>query len=433
MQLGTSRNADQQVPSAPKVRRADAARASLAIPAFRRVWLTLLVGSMGMYGVVLVAGLYAYQLSHSSVLAAAAYTLVLLPTVIVGPLAGGYVDRHERARVMRLGVLISAAALAVLAVADALHVTSAFLVLGTCAVVGVGRALYGAAWQALVPEILPTKDLVSGGSLMQVAQQGGQALGPLLIGVLMALFGTSSGFLGCLVLYLLAVAIASRVQGGREASHRSEHAGDGAIQGLVRIVQTRPLGLWLMFVGLHCSLTMAFMGLLPAFATNQLHDQGFDSVLMTVIGVGAILGAGSLSVAHRSIHAGRVSVISGLLSGLSLAMLGLSHNLAIAIVAALVAGGSQATFMAVSYAMVQGNAPADLRGRVAGYSNTMTAGAMSILSTAWGSLQHPFGFAATLIAPGIIFAAITVGFTVRLALWTSKRGILPIAPATPTS
>lgn len=413
-----------------RVRKAAGARASLKVPAFRRVWLTVAVASSGMYGVILVAGLYAYELSHSTVLASASYTLILLPAVIVGPMAGSFVDRSDRRKVLRIGILCAVVPLSLLVVCDAAHFTAAWAVLACCVLIGSGRALYSAAWQAYVPDLLSSQDLVAGGSLMQVAQQGGQALGPLMIGVVMKLEGTASGFIACLVLYALALLVTRGMQSAHAHGLKDLPKRAGLLDGVKRIAKARPLSFWMVFVGCHCSLTMAFMGLLPAYATSVLHGAYYDSIMMSVIGVGAILGAGVLAVAPRTVHTGRVAIGSGLFSGLSIVMLGATTSPALAVFACFLAGFSQAMFMALLYAMIQGNAPYDLRGRVAGYSNTLTSAAMSLLSTGFGALQRPFGFSVTLIVPGLAFTAITMVFIARLDLWRDRSGISEPVPLT---
>jgi protein-S-isoprenylcysteine O-methyltransferase Ste14 len=386
--------------------------------AFRRIWIALMAGSSGMYGMILAAGVYLFHIEHSAAASTATYTALLLPTVIVGPLAGAWADRSGSTIVMRAGLLVAVTSTAVLVAAILTGAARPWIVIVCCVVAGSGRACYGTAWQALVSTLLPAESLVGGGALMQAALQGGQFIGPAVVGIAVgfthgAAAVASASLLVCLAFYLigtvaallLASAVRAEMPTKTKLSTQDSRPGRSIVGGLWLAVRHPELGPLLWFVGAHCALTMAYMGLLPALAQAHLHNASTADLLMTSAGLGALLGCFAL-VPAAAVRPAVLALVTGVLSGISLIGLGIAQNTAFAVISAALAGGSQAAFMAVIYALGQTLAPAYLRARVASIQAALTAGAMSVVALAWGAMAGVTGPAPALYLPGVVFVVV---------------------------
>ncbi len=375
---------------------------------FRRIWIALLAGSSGMYGMILAAGVYLFHIEHSATASTATYTALLLPTVIVGPLAGAWADRSGSRIVMRSGLLLAVASTAVLLATILTGAARPWIVVLCCVVAGSGRACYGTAWQALVSTLLPAESLVGGGALMQAALQGGQFIGPAVVGIAVgfthgAATVASASLIVCLAFYLIgtvAALLLAPVAPGAASTKDTSIVG-----GLWQAIRHAELGPLLWFVGAHCALTMAYMGLLPALAQAHLHDASTADLLMTAAGLGALLGCFAL-VPAAGVRPAVLALVSGVLSGISLIGLGIAQNTVFAVISAALAGGSQAAFMAVIYALGQTLAPTALRARVASIQAALTAGAMSVVALAWGAMAGVTGPAPALYLPGVVFVVV---------------------------
>ena len=117
-----------------------------------------------------------------------AWTVPMVLFLLVGGVLG---DRFDRRRLMITGDLIRAvaiAAMAVLALTDAIEL---WHVVVLSAVYGAGDAIFAPNFQAVVPDIVPQRLLVEANSLQQLAEPVAlRFAGPALGGVLVATLGS---------------------------------------------------------------------------------------------------------------------------------------------------------------------------------------------------------------------------------------------------
>lgn len=395
-----------------------ASRAALGNRSFRRTWITLLAGSSGMYGMILAAGVFLYQQHHSATASTATYTALLLPTVLVGPAAGAWADRSGPVVVMRSGLVLALGATGLLLGLVAVHAAPMAAVIGCCLLAGSGRAGYGTAWQSMVSGLVSAESLVGAGALIQTAVRGGQFLGPALVGTAAGLgsgtAGTDAGLAICVGFYLVGTGAAMLLPQPPPAAGTASQTPDRstpnhpvreAVSGFRQVIRDPRLGPLLWFVGAHCALTMAYMGLLPALAAAHLHSAEDAGPLMTFAGLGALLGCFALIPASGARPA-VLALVTGVPSGAALVGLAMAHSTIVAAVAAAVAGASQAAFMAVIYALSQTLAPTRLRARVASIQGALTAGSMSLVALAWGALAAAGGPALALALPAAAFVVL---------------------------
>lgn len=124
-------------------------------------------------------------------------TMRFLPTILVGPILGGQVDRWDRRKAMliqqSLGALVSAA-LSMLALTGTAELWSVYLLL-VCS--GILTAWSNPLQAAFISEVLPKTDdqgrhpRKSGGSLNSLTWQSGNLIGSALAGLLIPLWGVA--------------------------------------------------------------------------------------------------------------------------------------------------------------------------------------------------------------------------------------------------
>ncbi len=383
---------------------------ALQIVPFRWVWAGALSGNSGRFAVILVAGWEAYRLGHhSAVWPSLVSMLLLLPSMFFGLLAGGVADRRNRARMAATGQLINAASClmaAGLTLSGRLDLPN---LLALTAVVGVGNSVQGPAWQAMIPELVGQERLLNASMTARIAQQGAELTGPALGTAVLTTAGPGATFLTCACFYLAGMSMFWHVRRAVSTPHRTTATTTGLLtpiaQGLSYVRSQTPIGTLLLWVGLHCSLTMASIGILPALATANLRgDAVAYGLLLTGFGLGSVLGPLLMMGLGNRVGVLRILLVSALLSGLPLIPLGLVPNLAVDLVAATFAGAAQAVFMAGIYSANQGASRDAMRGRVASVQLSLTTGAMGLASIGWGAL-------AVLMAPGIVLAVPGAAFT----------------------
>lgn len=393
--------------------------AAFRVNGFPRIWASILFGNSGRFSLLVVAGWEAFELTRSAFWSSIIAFCILIPVAIVGPIAGAVADRVNKATQMAIGQLVamSSAILAIVLLAVG-HLTLPLLVVTTTGV-GVGNAIQNPAWSSLVPAVIGVRRMVNGGAMVRIAQQGSEFLGPAIATPLLVALGPGSVYLLCAAFYgfgaIFALTLRRQVPFIPSTSRGIYHPIKEAFVYVVE--KQRLLGALLLLVALHCGLTMAYTGIVPQLASVNLKGAGgVYGELLTAVGIGAILGAMGVIVFARWLDLKFLLALTGVVSGLSLVLFGLSTTVPLALLGAILVGASQSAFMALYLALLQGTAAPEMRGRVAAFSNILVGSTMSSFALLWGSLTNSISASLVIAAPGVLFVAV-LGIMLVVSPW----------------
>ena len=150
-------------------------------------------------------------------------------------------------------------------------------------------------------------------------------------------------------------------------------------------------------------------------------------------GVGALVGTLALSQLRQEALRGPVFAAVGLGSGLAMIVLGLAQTPAVAVLGAALAGGTQATYMAMSATFIQTVIPDRLRGRVMSLYLMLAAGHMAFMNLGFGLIADSVGERVLLVGPGVIWVGLlllaTLGMTDLRALLRRGQFVRAELPA----
>jgi predicted MFS family arabinose efflux permease len=286
-------------------------------------------------------------------------------------------------------------------------------VLALALLIGLAFSVQMTGWNALLPSLVPREQIFNAVALQSTAQRGAEFIGPALGSLIMTFAGLPWVFVLCGAAY---AAAAFQPLALPPSSPQLALQHGAAASALPR--ERRWLGaenrtvlfLLLLVVCLHCSITMAFMGVLPIFAQMALHgDSNTYGSLLSAIGLGSLaatlLGGGVRDARWQ----GALYGITTILSGVTLAILGSTHAVAAAIGAALLVGASQALFMTLSLSFIQERVQDAARGRVSSVYTFISAGVMSVANWGYGALAAVFTPGLLLVAGGALFSALGAG------------------------
>ncbi|TAN29828.1 MAG: MFS transporter [Actinomycetota bacterium] len=393
--------------------------AAFKVFGFGRIWASILSGNSGRFSLIVVAGWEAYKISRSAFWSSIIAFCILMPVAFIGPVAGATADRINKASQMAIGqtVAMIAALLAAIFLYFG-HLTLGLLV-ATTAGVGVGNAIQNPAWASLTPAVIGVKRMVNGGAMIRIAQQGSEFLGPAVATPLLVRFGPIPVYVLCGICYGIAssLSVSLRKHVPRIPSTR-RGVYNPLKEALVYVfTKQRLVGALLIVVGLHCGLTMAYTGILPKLAESNLQgSSGIYGGLLVAVGIGAIIGAILVIIFARWLDLKFMLVLTGVVSGLSLVLLGASMDAPLALAGAVMVGASQSAFMALYLALLQGTAAPEFRGRVAAFSNILVGSTMSSFALLWGWLTTAFPVAWVIAVPGIVFV-ISLGVMMIATPW----------------
>lgn len=404
-----------------------------ARPGFRRLVGANQVSVIGDYLLNVGLVFFVYDLTGSTLASGGTLLAGFLPSILVGSVAGVYVDRWDRRRTMIVSQLLMAVALLPLLLVDGPE--DVWLVYAVIAAEGVLEQFWFPAEQALIPHLVPDEDLLVAnavnGQVRHVGRLVGSGLGGLVIGF---------GGLGALALADALTFVVSLLLVLRIPPVEADTAVRPVPLPLVRewadglryAFSRRPL----VVVFVYTALAMCgegFMGTLFApFVRDVLG--GDAQAYGLVVGVQAIGGiAGGLvaaSLAHKLSPAllfGAGGVVFGLID-LAMFLYPLAY-VAVwpAVVCMVVVGVPGAIVMAGYSTMLQRGSEDGFRGRVMGALGVVQGVAIVTGTILAGFLGEAIGIVPVLSMQGVF--AVLSGLMVLVVL----RDELAVRPGTPAA
>jgi len=346
-----------------------------------------------------------YQLTDSAFLLGLTSFVGQIPAFFVAPIAGVWLDRWNRHRVLvitQVLAMIQSLALATLAFTGWINL---WWIIGLTFLQGLINAFDMPARQAFVVQMIEDRaDLGNAIALNSSMVNGAKLVGPALAGVLVAAAGAGVCFLidglsYIAVIYsLLAMRVEQQRPHGVQKSAREELA-----EGWKYVVESPALSSILLLLGLVSVVGMPYTVLMPVVAVDLLHGGAHTlGFLMGMSGVGALASAIGLALRRSVLGLGKRIGFSVVMFGAGLILLGVSRSLWLSLLLMVVTGFGMMQQMAASNTILQTIAADDKRGRVMSFYTLAILGMNPIGSLLAGSAAARIGAPATMIAAGII-------------------------------
>lgn len=271
------------------------------------------------------------------------------------------------------------------------------------------RPAPAAAWQAIVPELVPRAQLSAAIALNSVGVNISRAIGPALAGIVIATAGPGLAFAVNAVSFLAVVVVLARWRRRPRASELPPEHFLTAMAGGVRYVRHSPrLMAVLVRSFAFAFFAVALWALLP-LATRQLLGAGARGygVLLACIGLGAVAGAIVLPplrarLSPNALTLGATAAYAAVLHALSLA-----PPFWAAALMMMPAGLAWIAMLSTLNASAHFLLPAWVRARGLSVSLAVFFGSMALGAIAWGALAGRVGLpvALTVAAAGLVLGA----------------------------
>lgn len=393
----------------------------------RVFWIGTMISSVAQAGFLVSTSWLAFEMVGSSAVGLVTFA-TMFPFLLATPVGGLLADRLDRRSIVLVSQVVQASVALLLGLLALLDVLPLGLLLALVLVSGIARTIELPTVGAVLPNLVPPRELLNNLSLNSLATLGSRFVGPALLAPVLAIGGAGPAFLLITLAYLPALAYVRQTP----PMPRTQLATTGIVE-LVReggryIRERSMVSLMLGLVVAHCLLTMSFDSTLPLVADKNLRGSGaIYSSLVAAGGIGAIVGSLWLAGLRRVARRGVLLLGSGILSGASTAAMASSEVWVIAAVSMVAAGLSQAMFMTLATTLVQEAVPDALRGRVVGLFLMSAGGVMSFGNLANGYLAEQFGTMRILGIPALAFIAVMLLTSLaRPALrLVYRRGRLP--------
>jgi MFS family permease len=382
-----------------------------------------------------------YRLTGSAFLLGLVGFMGQIPTFLLAPFAGVWVDRLDRRQVLLWTQALAALQSLMLAWLTLSKRITIGEVLWLSAFQGLINAFDMPGRQAfLVQMVEDRKDLGNAIAINSSMVNLARLLGPSIAGLVIAVWGEGFCFAADGISYFAVIAslammqikpLPGRTKTGRFESHGTMLAqlreGWTYVSGFVAI---RTILLLFALVSL---MGMPFVVLMPIFASQVLHGGPHTlGMLMAASGVGALVSALSLAARKSVLGLGKMIPIAAGTFGAGLILFGLSHVLWLSTLLMLLVGFGMMQGMAASNTIIQTLVTEDYRGRVMSYYTVAFVGMAPFGSLLAGGLAHWLGAPHTVMITGTVVILGALWFASRLrALRVEIRpiyqamGILP--------
>jgi MFS family permease len=368
-----------------------------------------------------------YHLTHSALLLGLVSFAGQIVSFALGPLAGVWVERLPRRKLLiwtQAAAAIQSLALAALTLK---HIITLWEIVALTVLQGVINAFDTPARQVFLMQMIQNpastyravtdrNDLSNAIAINSSMANGARLIGPAIAGLVIAAFGEGWCFLIDGISYFAVIASLLMMRIAPLQLHRKKASVfEQMREGWDYVRNFRPIRTILLLFALLSLMGYSYAVLLPIFAGQVLHGGPTTLGWLTgASGAGALVSAISLIVRKSVVGLTRMLQVSAALLGCALILFGLSHTLWISLVLMVFVGFGMIQAASVSNTVIQSLAPEDKRARVMSYYTTAFFGASPFGSLLAGILAHRIGAPHTTIITGVFCIAGALWFTFEL-------------------
>jgi DHA3 family macrolide efflux protein-like MFS transporter len=344
------------------------------------------------------------------------FVAATLPNLLLSPIAGTFVDRWDHKETLIVSDILRAAIVLLLPLAAIMNVLLVYPMVFAVTTISI---FFRPARVALLPQIVPERDLLTANSAMWVGETIADVIGYPLAGIFVVTLGAavplafwvdSATYLASATLLTTIIVLAIR-------SGQEETQGGLARLGLVGelkagwtflrseatlLANTIQAAIGQFAIGITIALAPTYA--LKVFGGSDVGWQAVYGFLETGIGVGNLLGGFVIGLIGARFGKGRMVIAGYALYGLTVTLMALTGHVGLAIGFSFGQGVANMVFVIPSQTLFQERTPAALMGRVVGLRFAMVFGSMT-LAMGLGSVLAEFVGVTTVIA---VFGFVTM-------------------------
>jgi MFS family permease len=394
---------------------------------FSALWTGQLISALGDRIHQVALAFLVLHATNSPIAVGAVFLVATLPNLIIGPIAGGLVDRWDQREVMIVSDLLRAGLVLLIPIAAVTNLALAYPLVFLVTTVSI---FFRPAKGAILPRMVAEEDLVPANSALWVGETFADIGGYALAGLFVALLGAQMplAFWADAVTYLASALLIGSVVVAPVTRQIADAVGDaaaGARRGLRSALAVFGSELregWQFLRGDQVLLANTiqatvgqfmlgiFLVLTPVYAAHSIDRAGFADTeafafMEGSIGAGNLVGGFLIGLIGSRLALGRLVIIGYAATGAIVALLPLAGNLPLALGIAFGAGVGNLAFVIPSQTLLQKRTPPELMGRVLGLRFSVVFGAMTLAMGIGGVLGEWFGPGPVLGVFGLVTVA----------------------------
>lgn len=367
-------------------------------------------------------------LAQPEVMVSLLMALQIAPGLLVGLVAGGWIDRSRKRRILIAADLIRAAAVASLTIAWAIGALSIWHVLATGAVVGAASALFQITDNTYLPSLIGRRQLAEGNAKLESTEAIAEITGPAAAGYLIRALGAPLAVVIDAASYVWSAVLLGSIRAAESPSPSGppRPAGEDLRIGFREVFRhpiVRPIVLSHMVWSISGGF---FLALYTLFCLRELGlSEGTFGVIVGMGGVGSLAGALISRKLVRRLGLGRTLITTSILSLACALFIPLAGSSATGgsyatIVGCLVAhqllsDGFSVAFVIQAVTLRQTVLPRETLGRANAAIHVVTSGLLPVAAIIAGVIAELEG---TRFA---VWVGVLVGLVAPLLLWPLRH------------
>ena len=407
---------------------------------FVLMWMAQLVSTAGSALTDLAAGIYVYDQTGSAFLVGVTLMATAVPSLIVGLIAGVFVDRWDRRRVMMASNLAQAVVVATIPFLLGVNITLLFVAILVNAGV---KQFFDPAYEALIPEIASDEELTAANAFLQIASFGSTAIGFAGAGLLASIDIRLAFWIDSLTFVFSAACIyfmKTRVKMEAPDEDASVSLVVNNLKTGVRTIRDTPMLRSLFLLGAPVFFAFGLWNvLLLPMAITVLGGSEFEyGIQEGLTSIGFVLGSLFMAKYADRLQIGLWVFVGYMGMGIAGILYGLSPTILIGIVWVTVSGFFNSPSAVARQTLLQRHTPRELRGRVFSALFVMRD-VIFLAGMAAAGLADVFDVRVLIILASLILvvtalaALVAPGVGRPAAEWRRGLAALRAAPATVTA
>jgi DHA3 family macrolide efflux protein-like MFS transporter len=332
---------------------------------FRLLWSAQLVSTIGTALTDLAAGILVFRLTGSALSVGLMFVATAVPTLIVGLIAGVFVDRYDRRKIMVIADLLRAAIVVSIPILITINIALLYLAV---ALVSTISQFFNPANDAVLPEVASDEELAAANSWIMISSFGSTSIGFALSGLLATAFDINWAFRLDALTFLFSAALIVFIRVRKIEAEGNTSVGvvvANLKEGISTLVHTPVLrSLFISGAPVFLSFGLWNVLLLP-FALKALQATEFEYGLQeAVTSVGFVVGSLMMARFADRFREGSWIVVATVAMGVGGVLYGFASSIAVALVLVTLTGFFNAPASIARRVILQRNTPRELRGRV---------------------------------------------------------------------
>ncbi|MCW3465351.1 MFS transporter [Chitinophaga nivalis] len=370
-----------------------------------------------------------YRLTNSALLLGITSFVSLIPSLVLSPFAGSYIDRHNRYRIMivtQVIAMLQAAALAIMLLCRVYNVPAIIML---TLIQGIINAFDVTCRQSMILEMVTDKnDLPNAIALNSTVGNIARIAGPALAGIILSTFGEDVCFLGNFLSYIPVMISLFLMRPAPQPVIITENSIWTELkEGFQYVAADKHLASLLLMLAASSLFVMPFNTLMPVFAKDLFNGNATTfSWFESAAGLGAVFATVYMAQLKGEKDMIRIMITASLIFGGSLLLLAYATWLPAALLFMTFSGiGMMAQTSSIN-TYIQTHAHPKMRARVISYYIMAYQGMIPVGSLVTGIVAQYAGPRLTVCMAGIIglvaiyIFARSYGINIRRYAWLHK-------------